>query len=402
MFVLINIKDNNEYKKYFIKLFQNNKILILKFFICFLNFFLLFINIYLIIKKIFSIIFSKFKNVDIFTLTLSKNSYKEISHYLNDKYFININKNSSKNIKKEILLDCVDFLDNNNTCRNIISNIFHNDLVFKIDIDKPDYLLYDVFGCEHLNPKYDNTIKIAYYSENIIPDFSETDYALSQAHLIYLDRYFKYPSFIWNLIYLINYNNQKIRKGIIKAPLRKKFCAAVISNNQSYSEFRLNFIKKLNKYKVVDMGGKVLNNIGKKVENKIEFLSNYKFSISMENSDGDGYVSEKIVESLIAGTIPIYYGDYMIDEYINPKAYILIKGQKDELSKIEYIKKIDNDDNLYRAILNEDIFLYNKNNNIVQIIEEEKKNFFFNIFYQEKSISKRIDRINNNNFKCLV
>ena len=85
------------------------------------------------------------------------------------------------------------------------------------------------------------------------------------------------------------------------------------------------------------MGGKVLNNIGKKVENKIEFLSNYKFSISMENSNGDGYVSEKIVESLIAGTIPIYYGDYMIDEYINPKAYILIKGQKDELSKIEYI-----------------------------------------------------------------
>lgn len=113
MFVLINIKDNNECKKYLIKLFQNNKILILKYFIYFLNFFLLFINIYFIIKKIFIIIFSKFKNVDIFTLTLSNNSYKEISHYLNDKYFININinKNSSKNIKKEILLDCVDFLD---------------------------------------------------------------------------------------------------------------------------------------------------------------------------------------------------------------------------------------------------------------------------------------------------
>lgn len=111
MFVLINIKDNNESKKSLIKLFKNNKILILKYFICFLNFFLLFINIYFIIKKIFIIIFSRFKNVDIFTLTLSKNSYKEISHYLNNKYFININKNSSKNFKKEILLDCVDFLD---------------------------------------------------------------------------------------------------------------------------------------------------------------------------------------------------------------------------------------------------------------------------------------------------
>jgi hypothetical protein len=38
------------------------------------------------------------------------------------------------------------------------------------------------------------------------------------------------------------------------------------------------------------------------------------------------YISEKIIESFIAGTIPIYYGDYLVDEYIiikiNPKVYI--------------------------------------------------------------------------------
>ena len=43
----------------------------------------------------------------------------------------------------------------------------------------------------------------------------------------------------------------------------------------------------------------------------------------MENSEGDGYISEKIVDAFLAGTIPIYYGDYMIDEFINPKTYIL-------------------------------------------------------------------------------
>ena len=73
------------------------------------------------------------------------------------------------------------------------------------------------------------------------------------------------------------------------------------------------------------MGGAVLNNVDGKVTNKIEFLSSYKFSIAMENSEGDGYISEKILESLISGTIPIYYGDYMVDEYINPNVYILIK-----------------------------------------------------------------------------
>ena len=120
----------------------------------------------------------------------------------------------------------------------------------------------------------------------------------------------------------------------------------------------------------------------------------------MENSNGDGYISEKIIESFLAGTIPIYYGDYMVDEYINPKAYILINSQKDELKKIEYIKKIDNDNNLYKYILSQDIFLHNKINNIIEIYEEEKNNFFLNIFYQEKSKSKRID-INKNNFKFI-
>jgi hypothetical protein len=72
------------------------------------------------------------------------------------------------------------------------------------------------------------------------------------------------------------------------------------------------------------MGGTVGNNIRKQIINKEEFLSSYKFSIAMENSEGDGYISEKIVDSFLSGTIPIYYGDYMVDEFINPKAYILI------------------------------------------------------------------------------
>ena len=99
----------------------------------------------------------------------------------------------------------------------------------------------------------------------------------------------------------------------------------MISNYQSYS-FRIKFIKELSKYKKIDIVSrkKKYNNIGRQIINKREFLSSYKFSISMENSEGDGYISEKIVDSFLAGTIPIYYGDYMVDEYINPKTYILI------------------------------------------------------------------------------
>ena len=127
------------------------------------------------------------------------------------------------------------------------------------------------------------------------------------------------------------------------------------------------------------MGGKVFNNVGGRVKNKIKFLSSYKFSFAMENSEADGYISEKIVDSFIAGTIPIYYGGYMVDEYINPKAIILIRSQKDIKKKIEYIKKIDNDDELYHKILKENIFNEKYEKMLEENFKEETK-FFRNIF----------------------
>ena len=180
-----------------------------------------------------------------------------------------------------------------------------------------------------------------------MPDINYADYIIGHYHINYLDRYFKYNVFLWKNISVIN----KKRKEVIQNLNRTKFCAAVISN--CGAKFRMNFIEKLNRYKKIDFGGNCKNNVNGTVKNKIEFLSSYKFSIAMENSKADGYISEKIVDSFLAGTIPIYYGDYIADEYINPKTYILINGEKDIDEKIEYIKKIDNDNELYKKIMRE-------------------------------------------------
>ena len=77
------------------------------------------------------------------------------------------------------------------------------------------------------------------------------------------------------------------------------------------------------------------------MNDKKRFLSSYKFSIAMENRQGQGYVSEKILDSFISGTISIYYGGYMVDEFINPKAFILIRGESDIKQKIEYMINLD-------------------------------------------------------------
>ena len=283
--------------------------------------------------------------------------------------------------KKKINICCIDLYKGQiKWLKKVLED---NNFIIQYDYNNPDYLIFNKFGDRHLNPKYKNAVKIAFYTENKIPDLSEADYAIGHQHINYLDRYFKYSIFL-----LSNFENIKgVRENVLNHPIRKKFCAAVISNSHGF--FRNKFIKELNKYKQIDMGGKYYNNVGGKIKNKIQFLSSYKFSVSMENSNSDGYVSEKIIDAFNSGTIPIYYGDYMIDEYINPKSYILIKDEKDIKRKIDYIKEIDNNDEKYRNILKENVII---NNNISQITDKELKKFLFHIFEQDKLKSYRLNK----------
>ena len=348
-----------------------------------------------------------FKDVDIFSINLAIKPFTMISLYLNTKFKIKENfiikniklfiiylKNYLFSTKKIIRIYTVG--SSNDHYKKVLSKEIieglQNKYIFDFTPINPDYLIYDVFSCNHLKQEYDNAIKIAFYTENQIPDFNQADYAIGFDNINYLDRYFRKTTLIWifERRYLNIKNKDFIKKRIdsLNSNITKKFCAAVISNYHMSNKFRIEFIKELNKYKKVDMGGGYMNNVGGPVQNKTKFLSLYKFSIAMENSEAQGYVTEKILDSLIAGTIPIYYGGYMIDEFINPKAYILIRNEKDIQQKIEYIKKIDNDDNLYKKILNEKLFI---DDNIPSLIKKEKINFFNHIFQQEKIKAKRVD-----------
>lgn len=322
-----------------------------------------------------------FKSNDNSIIKLINKTYIEISNYLNNKYIIINNNTNEAKTKKRLKLYIVDFFKG--FSRRWLESRIEDKFIIEYNKDNPDYLIFNVFGRKHFNPKYKKAIKIGVLTENIIPNLNEIDYALGHAHISYMDRYFKYSIFLgYNLSHV-----KEIREEVIKNPVRPKFCASVIKNGHWY-HFRTRFLNELNKYKKVDMGGRYRNNIGHLVKDKIKFFTSYKFSLSMENSNGDGYISEKIFHSFISGTIPIYYGDYLVDEYINPKAYILIKGEKDIAAKIEYIKSIDNDYKKYRSIMSENVIV---DNNYTKKIDNELKLFLNNIFQQEKSKARRID-----------
>ena len=79
-----------------------------------------------------------------------------------------------------------------------------------------------------------------------------------------------------------------------------------------------------------------------KLENKIDGLRDYMFSVSMENSKYDTYFTEKILDCFLTGTIPIYWGTDRIDEYFDPSGIIRLNEIKlEDLTNSLYESKID-------------------------------------------------------------
>ena len=64
-----------------------------------------------------------------------------------------------------------------------------------------------------------------------------------------------------------------------------------------------------------------------KVNSKMELYQEYKFSYAIENVHNlPGYITEKILHSLLSLTVPLYLGDRTIEKYIPNDLYIDIEG----------------------------------------------------------------------------
>jgi hypothetical protein len=269
---------------------------------------------------------------------------------------------------------------------------------FELVTDVPDYLLFSFYGSNHNDKKYENAIKIAIYEEGFIPTFNEEDYIFGVAHIFFLDRYFRKAPLLEYLGNIKNKDFREARKKILKGQKRDKFCAGVFRHERNEDHFREKFVKELSKYKPVDLGGEINNNIGYNVTDRVKFFSSYKFSIAFEKNSGDGYATDHIIKSLLAGTLPIYYGDYLIDEYINPDTFILVRNDIDLQDKIDYIKEVDQNDTLYLEFFKKDVLV---NDDIVAIRKKEERDYWSHIFRPDKIDARRNDRIRYKTRKCL-
>ena len=57
-------------------------------------------------------------------------------------------------------------------------------------------------------------------------------------------------------------------------------------------------------------------------ENKLQVLKEHRFSLCFENTEMPGYITEKMIDCFVSGTVPIYRGAPDVNDYIPSDAFI--------------------------------------------------------------------------------
>lgn len=230
-----------------------------------------------------------------------------------------------------------------------------------IDEENPEILFFANYGTDYL--KY-NCTRVFYSAENQRPDFSACDYAIT---FDYLNdkRHYRLPL---NVLYYLGHVRDLSLPPLTQVPDRrqateiwrnkKKFCCIVVSNPNAKK--RINFFQKLHHIKPVDSGGRAFNNIGGPIgggsKEKLDFLSQYRFVIAFENSAWPGYTTEKIVEPFFSHTIPIYWGNPLINKDYNKGRFINYDDFATEDALIDKILEIDANEELAIEMLTNPVF----------------------------------------------
>jgi hypothetical protein len=272
---------------------------------------------------------------------------------------------------KDVKVSFMDFWDGfipeNSYLYKMLLNTGHNVM---LDNKDPDIIIGSVFGRQM--DAWSHKVRILYTGENVKHDFNRSDYFIG-FEFSDDERILRLP--IYQLHWGNASNSEKeyfFKKEL--SPNRNKFCAFIHSNPNASK--RNEFLFKLSKYKKVDSGGIAFNNIGYKVGNKIEWLKDYKFCICFENFSEYGYLTEKLLEGMMGGCIPIYWGSESCREEFNPKSFLNWHDYNNDEELINKIIELDNNLFKYLEMYREPYLIDNKENKFMydnRVIEFFKK-----------------------------
>ena len=276
--------------------------------------------------------------------------------------------------KNTLRIDFVSFWPNFKKKDNYFYHLLN--LKYKVIIDNKNpqivFHSYDYSGSEeHKNFDKSKTLKIFFSGENVDPDLNESNFSFTFRSTNKNGNY-RLPLWVLHINWFdIKYKkNRDIGYHIdLKSLLSKKniinneFCSFITSNPQGR---RVDFFQKLNDIKKVDSGGRIQNNLNFQIKGrgdqhwKYNFLKKYKFNIAFENTIGMGYVSEKIIQPMSVGSIPIYWGDNQVKKDFNKDSFIFVNDFDNEDKLLDKIIELNNKPELYIEKLKQPWFSDNK------------------------------------------
>jgi len=239
-----------------------------------------------------------------------------------------------------------------------LSNVF--DIIR--DDDNPDYVIFcdETFGTENAKFNSRNVKKIFYTGENRRPWNYMAHHAITFDHLDG-PKFYRLPLYVvdnWvNIRKLALPDIRNVRRNIVTE--YEGFCSFIASNPNCKE--RNDFFHKLSKYKKVDSGGTLFNNIGGPLARetwtgghtaKYDFIRKRKFHICYENSSYPGYVTEKLLHAFsVPGVIPIYWGSPTVELDFNKGSFLSRHNHTSDEDFIEKIIRVDSDDSLFYEML---------------------------------------------------
>jgi len=238
--------------------------------------------------------------------------------------------------------------------------------------ENPDILIASCFGNINIIKNINARCKIFFYGENLnrFHPYNNIDLLKSTFDIILG---FKYDDInnkilrlpLWVLYYPIyNYTEENNVLKYIQEQYNKNINISNKQNNASlvashdFGNIRSKIFNEMLKYVSVLCPGRFrhnTSNIGPSCNDKINFIKNTTYNICPENSEFEGYFTEKIFHALEAGCIPIYWAINRPEkDIINENCYCWANVNNDnELGEnikdvIENKQKYIQIDNLFR------------------------------------------------------
>jgi len=196
--------------------------------------------------------------------------------------------------------------------------------------------------------------------ENLEPDMESCEFAMTFSALTDHPNHLRLPLWVYenrgfgyaptNLLKAADTDWEQVARQ------KTAFCNFIYLHPVS---FREDTFKLLSQYKRVDSAGRCLNNMNgwtvpmvpNRLAGKLDFLRRYKFTLALENSIWPGYMTEKLVDPMLVGSIPIYIGDPLAHLSFNAESYVDFTRFANMKEMMEFVREVDNDRALYLKLL---------------------------------------------------